>query len=333
MIGCFAAWNRSNDVLRKSTSGGMFTALAEKIISLGGVVIGAAYDEMVNVRHEIVDSVEGLARLRGVKYVCGEIGKDVYEGMRKALDSGRQVMFVGLPCQAAAVRKMFGKVPNLLICDLVCFGAPPHLLWRKYVDWMEAKRGNRLVCIDPRDKLNGWGRKTYYRYEWADGSIKRRASLYDPYSFAFYSALAFRRCCFSCQFKGFERISDITLGDFWGAERLGLSKEVVRRGVSGVIVHTVAGRISLEAADVCRMEVGKDVLLAENHMIERSAAMPERWEEFNKDVKVMDFDGLVCKYRLQVTRLRVMKWQLHAWVSRLKSRIIVCVKFARFIDT
>ena len=280
----------------------------------------------MNVRHEIVDSVDGLARLRGAKYVCGEIGKEVYEGMRKALDSGRQVMFVGLPCQAAAVRKMFGNVPNLLICDLICFGAPSHSFWRKYIDWLEKKRGKRLVCINPRDKSHGWSRKTYYRYEWEDGLVNCRASLYDPYSYAFYSALSFRRCCFSCLFKGFERVSDITLGDFWGAERLGLPKEVLANGVSGVMVHTGIGKSVLEMANVCRMDVGKEVLLAENHMIERSAAMPERWTEFNEDAKTMDFDGLVRKYRLQVTRSQAAKWRLRAWVSRLKNLVIPYAK-------
>lgn len=328
MIACFAAWNKSKDVLRESTSGGVFTALAEKVILAGGIVAGAAYDEGMNVRHEIVDCVDGLARLRGVKYVCGIIGKDVYDGIRKALDVGRRVMFIGLPCQAAAIRKMFGDNGCLLVCDLVCFGAPLHLLWRKYVDCLEKKRGKRLVCINPRDKSYGWSRKTYYRYEWDDGSVNCRASLYDPYSYAFYSSLSFRRCCFSCRFKGFERGSDITLGDFWGAEKLGLPSEVLKNGVSGVMVHTVIGMSALKTADVCSMEVGKEVLLAENHMIERSAVMPARWTEFNEDAKTMDFGGLVKKYGLQVTRLQAAKWRLRAWASKLKGWIMARIKFA-----
>ena len=331
MISCFAVWNNSRDVLRESTSGGAFTALAEPVLKRGGIVVGAAYDKRLNVKHEIVDNVQGLSRLRGVKYVCGEIGKDVYEGMRKAINSGRQVMFTGLPCQAAAVRKMFGNDANLFVCDLVCFGAPPHSLWRKYVDWMETKHDNRLVCINPRDKAHGWSRKTYYRYEWDDGSVNCRASLYDPYSYAFYSALSFRRCCFSCRFKGFERVADITLGDFWGAERLGLSKEVLANGVSGVMVHTGIGMSALETADVRRMEVGKESLLAENHMIERSAAMPERWTEFNEDVKAMDFGELVHKYRLQITKFQATKWRLRALASRLKGWIVAHAKTARSV--
>ena len=329
MIACYAAWNKSEDVLRESTSGGVFTALAEPVLKCGGIVVGAAYGDGLKVVHYVAHDLVELTRLRGVKYVFSEIGKSVMEEMAGALDAGKSVMFVGTPCQAAAIRKRFGYAKKLLLCDLVCFGAPSNSLWLKYIAWREYKKGDRLKNLSPRDKSHGWSRKTYYRYEWADGSVDCRASLYDPYSYAFYSALGFRKCCFACMFKGFDRVSDITLGDFWGAEKLGLPSEVLKNGVSGVMVHSGIGMSAFETANVCRMEVGKDVLLAENHMIERSAAMPERWTEFNEDAKTKDFGGLVKKYALQVTRFQVMKWQLRAWASRLKGWIIARVKFAK----
>lgn len=321
MIACYAAWNKSEDVLRESTSGGVFTALAEKVVLAGGIVVGAAYDERMNVRHEIVDGIDGLARLRGVKYVCGMIGKDVYDGMRKALDAGRRVMFVGLPCQAAAVRKMFENNGSLLICDLVCFGAPPHLLWRKYVDWQEKKRGKMLVNVNPRDKKHGWGRKTYYRYDWADGSVVRKLSLFDPYAQAFYMAIAFRPTCYACRFKGENSKADITLCDFWGAEKLGLSADVLHNGVSGVIVRTECGAKVFELSDVCRKEVNVEDLTRNNNPILHSPARHPKWQEFSDDLKTMDFDGLVCKYQLQVTRFQAAKRQVRAWASKLKGWI------------
>ena len=316
MKACYAAWNSDKEVLRESTSGGAFTALAITVLDAGGIVVGAAYDARLNVRHEIVASVDGLRRLRGVKYVHSEVGKSVYISMRTALAAGQRVMFIGLPCQAAAVRKMFGDAADLLVCDLVCFGAPPQALWRKYVDWMECKHGKQLIDVSPRDKFHGWGRKTYYRYEWEGGKITRKLSLFDPYAQAFYSTLGFRKCCFACPFRGLDRVSDITLCDFWGAERLGLSPQVMAGGVSGVAVHTKNGAIAFAAADLERVEVGREDFVAGNVPVVSSAAMPTMWADFAEDAKTMDFGGLVRKYRLQVTRRQVALRAAKNFVAR-----------------
>ena len=299
----YAAWIRDKNVLADSTSGGAFTALADVVLSSGGIVVGASYDDALNVRHEIVQDCEGLKRLRGVKYVHGAIGREIYGGMREALGSGRKVMFVGLPCQAAAVRQMFGRDPNLLICDLVCFGTPPHSFWRKYVDWLEQKRGKRLVNINPRDKMHGWGRRTYYRYEWEDGKIERRLSLYDPYAQAFYSAIAFRPSCFHCKFRGVVRASDITICDMWNFEAINLAPEIMKDGISGVIVHSEFGGQILNEAPMVLREVPEDVFVKGNPAIVLSPDKPLKWHDFARDSNDLVFGDLVAKYHLKITRL------------------------------
>ena len=315
----YAAWICDKNVLAESTSGGVFTALAEVVLSSGGIVVGASYDDSLNVRHEIIQTCADLKRLRGVKYVRGIIGHEVYGEMREALAAGRKVMFVGLPCQAAAVRRMFGRDLNLLICDLVCFGTPPHSFWRKYIDWLEHKYGKRLVNINPRDKIHGWGRRTYYRYEWEDGKIERRLSLYDPYAQAFYSTLAFGTTCFSCKFRGVIRESDITLCDMWNFEELNLSQEVLRGGVSGVIVHSELGGRMLAAASVVCVRVAESIFLKKNPAIVRSPAKPFKWSDFASDSHSLDFDDLIVKYHLKITPI------IHAWryaVSFIKGLIL-----------
>ena len=318
----YAAWNRDGNVLRDSTSGGAFSALAEKVLMAGGIVVGASYGERLEVRHEVVDSLDGLKRLRGVKYVHGVIDRGVYDSMRKALADGRRVLFTGLPCQASAVRKMFGDASNLLVCDLVCFGAPPRTLWRKYVDWMERKHGKRLIDVNPRDKFHGWGRKTYYRYEWEDGKVTRNLSLFDPYAQAFYSTLGFRKCCFACPFRGIDRVSDITLCDFWGAERLGLPSKVMDGGVSGVAVHTKMGAMAFVVADIERVEVAKEDFVAGNVPVVSSATMPAMWVDFAEDAKSMDFGALARKYKLQVTKTQVAFRQVCSCMARLARWIL-----------
>lgn len=320
ILGAYAAWHKDAEVLKNCTSGGAATALSEKTLEDGGVVIGAMYDEQMNVIHKAIEDKAGLSKIAGVKYVSGKINRDLFLTMRRYLDQGRKVMFVGLPCQVAAVKNMFGENSKLLLCDLVCFGAPPHSLWRKYVDWMSRRYGKKLVNVNPRDKRSGWGRKTYYRYDWADGTSMRRLSTYDPYSKAFYSAIGFKQSCFCCKFRGQNRSSDVTLCDFWGAEKIGLPDSVVKNGVSGILVHTEKGFLAVESANLECRKVEYSELISENRPIEVSPQMPQNWGQFSMDLERMDFGDLIVKYQLQVTKLQVMGRRFKAFVSAFLKR-------------
>lgn len=300
----FAAWHKDKDVLKASTSGGAFTAFAEPILAQGGIVVGAAYDHDLNVRHEIVETLEGLKRLRGVKYVHGEIGKAVFDGISLALESGRRVLFTGLPCQAAAIRKRFGSNEKLLIVDLICFGAPPMMVWRKYVDMLEKRRGVKLRYIDPRDKQDGWGVKTYYRYEWRDGEIERKLSLFDPYAQVFYRAIAFGEGCFHCPFKGLNSRADITIGDCNGYQAMSFDYNVVRRGISCVIVRTENGKKAFDCASLEKKRVAQELMVQGNGPILNTAKKPLEWERFAIDVRTLPFSDVIRKYKLQITPWR-----------------------------
>lgn len=323
---CFAAWSRDNAVLYESTSGGAFTELAKVTIANGGIVVGAAYGEGLAVEHRVAHSSAELKLLRGVKYVQSNVPKAVFDEMAAALANNRSVMFVGTPCQAAAIRKRFGQPEHLIVCDLVCYGAPAQPIWIKYVRWLEEQQGKRLVSICPRDKKHGWSRKIYYRYEWADGSITRRQSVFDTYARIFYSAIGFRASCFKCPFRGFDRASDITLCDMWSANELGLPKSVLRKGVSGLIIHSEIGRKLLEQADLERMPVSDDQMLRGNPCILESGERPERWGEFANDAQVLPFGELVAKYDLQTTRIAYAKRRLRIMIAialhAIKKRVL-----------
>ena len=323
---CFAAWSRDNTVLGESTSGGAFTELAKVMITDGGIVVGAAYGEGLTVEHRVAHSLDELKPLRGVKYVQSSIPKSVFDEMAAALANNRSVMFVGTPCQAAAIRKRFGRPEHLLVCDLVCYGAPAQPIWIKYVRWLEEQQGKRLVNICPRDKKHGWSRKIYYRYEWADGSITRRQSVFDTYARIFYSAIGFRTSCFKCPFRGFDRVSDITLCDMWSAHELGLPKSVLRKGVSGLIVHSEIGRKLFEQADLERMPVSDAQMLRGNPCILESGEKPERWDEFSSDAQSLPFGELVAKYDLQTTRIAYAKRRLRIMIAiafhAIKKRVL-----------
>ena len=305
MTHCFAAWTKNSADRAQSTSGGMFSAIARHFLADGGMVVAAKYGEGLRIEHGVAERAEDLGYMRGVKYAQGVIGKDVYAAVRAALPK-RRVAFFGLPCQCAAMRKLFGRDWNLLLVDLVCVGAPSMRLWLKYVEWLERQQGKRLVFVNPRYKGHGWGRKTYYRYEWDDGSAFSRLSLFDPYAQAFYSALGFRKCCFACPFRGIERQTDLTIGDCWGVENmgLGLNEKEIGCGVSGVLVHNDRAQKIFDGLDIWSQEISVEACVRENSPLVASPSMPESWQGFANDAEMLDFDDLITKWKLKVSRLQ-----------------------------
>jgi len=317
----FARWK--DRLIVESTSGGIAAAIAQKVIEDGGLVVGAAYDSDMSVRHVLVDDLIGLKRICGVKYVHSNVDKTVYDGVRTALLQNRAVAVFALPCQIAAMRKCFGEDKNLLLVDLVCFGAPQQLLWRKYVDWLNKKRsGSTIVDVNPRDKSLGWGHRTYWRYEWSDGRVERKLSIYDPYAQAFYSAIAFGSGCYRCPFKGYRTQADITLGDAWGYEKSGLRIAYAEKGLSCVVVHSEQGAQVLSRTYIESWPVDYEIIAENNFPIERHADMPETVHAFNADLKELDFGRLAKKYHLLHTRSEVFWSQLKSFCKCVAKRLI-----------
>lgn len=301
----YAAWINDSEIRRQSTSGGAFTSLARHVFSKGGIVVGAAYDGNLAIRHIVAKNETDLSKMRGVKYAKGTIDRSVYHEIKENISAGNIVLFVGLPCQVAAMRKMFGATPKLIAVDLACFGAPPGRLWRNYVSWLEGKEGRKLAYIDPRDKAHGWGRRTYYRYDWCDGEHQTKLSLFDPYAQMFYSGIAFSRPCYQCRFKGEGCAADITICDCWGAPDLGIGQECdVRLGVSAIIIRTRLGQEIFDSlSDLSRREIKYGDILRHNQPLESSAKAHQDADSFAADVSKLTFGELVQKYRMQKSRI------------------------------
>lgn len=316
----FIAWHNDAEVLCESTSGGAFSCLAHYVIEQGGLVVGAVYADDLSIHHTIARTVEELAPMRGVKYAFGTIDKLVYEKVAEALSIGKLVMVTGTPCQIAAMRKRFGNHENLLLVDLVCFGAPAQNVWLKYARWLEAKRGKKLLKINPRDKKYGWGRKTYYGYYWEDGSVTHRLSLFDPYAQLFYSTLGFRACCFNCQFRGENHQSDLTIGDCWGAERLPIPAERRKNGVSLVVAHNELAARVLKSCDGEKIEIDESVVRVDNKPYYESPKMRSDYEAFQSDMKTLPFERLIAKYSLQVTKAQWLLQIIKRKVKRILGR-------------
>ena len=184
----------------------------------GGAVYGAAYNEQFDVVHICAESETELARLRGAKYVQSDLGNTL-AGVKSRLEKGQQVLFSGTPCQVAGLKSFLQKdYNNLCTVDFVCHGVPSPAVWREYVKYRaQQDNGGRLpTFINMRSKETGWSRYRYSNlFHYQNGSYRVRSdeSLFMK---LFVGDFISRESCANCHFKGFNRCSDLTIGDFWG---------------------------------------------------------------------------------------------------------------------
>lgn len=239
---CHAVW--ADDAVRAaSSSGGVFTLLAEQVIAEGGAVWGAAMTDALHVRHVCAQTKEELAALRGAKYVQSDT-KDAYRSAAQQVESGRKVLFSGTPCQVAGLRNFLGDEPeNLLLVDLVCHGVPSQKMWSDYLT--ETCPEGTPAAVSFRDKSLGWVPNQIVLHR-ADGGKKVVEYADCPYEAGFHQNLLQRTSCYDCPFSEFPRQGDITLGDFWGIERMDASWND-NRGTSLVLVNTEKGRAAFDA--------------------------------------------------------------------------------------
>ena len=211
----YATW--AADSIRKvSSSGGMFTLLAELILEQGGLVCGAAFDKEIKLEHVLIDKKEDLPKLRGSKYVMSDT-KRVYTEIAEKLKVGKKVLFCGCPCQVAGLLTFVGKDhENLYTLDLLCAGGTSQGLFEKYKK--EVHGNKKIVSVDFRNKKwYGWPASMVVTYE--NGKVYKRAREEDVFYEYFLNNLAKRPFCDTCKFSKLPRQGDITLGDFWGIDK------------------------------------------------------------------------------------------------------------------
>lgn len=234
----FAAKFNDRDVTFKSTSGGIFMALAHFVLGKNGAVFGCAYDENLVAKHIEVTDKNELYRLQSSKYVQSDT-KDVYTKVKSALKADKFVLFSGTGCQVAGLKAFLGKdYDKLFTTDIICHGVVSPKLFEKYVDYMGRKLGGKVSEFNFRSKEKcGWD--NCYKIT-AGTKTKMDHCIFDPYYNAFLTGKTHRESCYSCKFAKAERVGDITLGDYWGIQRMH-PEFFDENGVSLVLVNTEKG--------------------------------------------------------------------------------------------
>lgn len=265
---CYAATVKSDKELASCASGGMATELSRYIIEKGGIVYGCTGKDIRNVHHIRVDKVEELEYLKGSKYVQSYIG-NTYIKIKKDLQSGKSVFFIGTPCQVAGLQGYLGQkdYPNLLTADLVCHGVPSQKMLNDNINLYCRNNEEVAVWFRQKEQLispNNVQWKINFGWFYKTKQMKSPCAVEyykDPYMFGFLAPLTFRNSCFNCRYANISRCSDFTLGDFWG-----LGKDagfISGKGVSVVLINTCkATSIWSEVSKSC-VCVQRDVVEAQ----------------------------------------------------------------------
>lgn len=228
---------KDSNTLYHSASGGAFVALAKYILEQNGVVYGSVYvDQNMHVCHVRVDDLKDLKRLQGSKYVQSDT-QHTFNEVLLDLKEGLKVLYSGTPCQIAGLKSYLNKnYDTLVTVDIICHGVPSPLLFEKYILWMSNKY-SKIIEYNFRDKKGGWGLTAMASTK--TKIIQRYCNL-DPYYFHFLEGNTYRESCYKCQYARAERVSDITIGDYWGIEDEH-PEFYSEKGVSCVLINTTKG--------------------------------------------------------------------------------------------
>jgi len=236
----YVSYSKDEQNRISSSSGGLFSVIANEVIKNDGIVYGAAFDNAFKVSHLEVKTKQELEKLRGSKYVQSNLG-DVFSNVKRNLEKGKEVLFSGTICQIAGLKSYLRKdYDNLLTIDVLCHGVPSPKVWDKYIRYIEKTNNKKIDDIQFRNKKNGW--KNYsLMFEFIDKSRQYIKFSEDKYMKMFLRNICLRKSCYDCQFNEIDRVSDITLGDCWGIDKV-IPDMDDDKGTSVMLIHTQNGK-------------------------------------------------------------------------------------------
>lgn len=322
---CYAAEHKNLEVVFDSTSGGLFSALADIMYKDKGFVGGAVFNEDFSVKHYISNVKEDLSKLRSSKYLQScLIG--FFKQVRDLVKEGKNVLVCGCPCQMAALRAFlrYKDYPNLIIADFICRGINSPKVWRKYLDSYEERYGSPVVYVKSKSKELGW-RNLTQKTVLANGKTYFETKDQNLFTKGYLQTNAYcRPACYDCKFKGYPRISDITLADFWGVEKIkGIEEKNL--GTSLVMVNSEKGKQFFERV---KSKI-KCVQVAFKEATERNPALTTPCPapsvdrtQFFEDIDKMSFTQVCQKYNISFNESSTI-------INKIKKHVKLALRIRR----
>jgi len=295
---CYAAEHKNLEVVFDSTSGGLFSALADIMYKENGYVGGAIFNDDFSIKHYISNNKKDLLKLRSSKYAESNL-IGFYKEIEQLLKDGKKVLVCGCPCQMAALRAFLQKdYDNLLIADFVCRGVNSPKVLRKYLDSFEERYGSPVVYSKAKSKEYGW-RNLTQKVILANGKAIYETRDVSAFMKGYLQKNAYcRPSCYDCKFKGLPRISDITLADYWGIENIykAMDKDL---GTSLVMVNSQKGLAYFEKvkSQINFIQTPFDSILQGNPALNKSLPPPSiDRAQFFENLDYMTFNEAAKKY-------------------------------------
>lgn len=322
-----AAYAKDEAVRMQSSSGGIFTVLAESVLDCGGVVVGVAQVAPTRFGHVVVESKADLGKLRGSKYVQADVGL-VYREVRSLLKSGKKVLFSGTPCQVAALYAVLGKnvYADLTTVDIVCHGTPSVKVFEKYIDEIEKENSAKVLSSLFRDKKMGWRlfSMTSSLSSSSRGYFQVSKTLRDDkFMRVFLQNICLNSSCADCKYGKLPRVADITLGDYWNIA--GVHPEMDdNKGTSVVLLNTDHGRALFDSVADCivQCESKVDYAIAGNPCIVTSTKPHPKRLEFFADLDKNSLDELIKKYCPFPSPLKRVYFGIRGFLGTIKMKIL-----------
>lgn len=272
-ITVFAARCSEEEIRKASSSGGVFSLLAEAVMAEGGAVFGAAFDGDFLVAHKMARNRQELGALMGSKYLQSRIG-DTYLQAEALLKSGTPVLYTGTGCQIAGLKTYLKKeYDNLYTVEVLCHGVPSPRIWQKYLQWQKEKHQGQILAASFRDKSSGW-RQYSLRLDFDNGCQYSKPNAEEPYTKLFLSEICLRPSCHDCKFRESRSGADLTIGDAWGIEKW-MPEMDDDKGTSIVIVNTPKGQALLERVrEYMELQQADAETVLANNMVYRKSVRP-----------------------------------------------------------
>lgn len=308
----YASWTNSRENRKKSTSGGAFSEFAKYVLRENGVVVGVEWTNLFTPRHVVIESEDDLDSLKGSKYAQSDTNS-IYIQIKELLSNERLVLFSGTPCQVTALKAFLNsEYSNLITIDLICHGVPPaSMLLKHYSEIHDAPVEN----VQLRYKDPYWD-YTYVKIDYIDGYKYQELTINDDYFNLFNIGYSLRRSCHNCRYASSERVSDITLGDFWGYIPNSFKARSYNYGTSCIIINSEKGKnifekikknIYYEKSSISQAVKGNKCL-SEPFKID-DKKLSEYWNNYKNKCSIHELNQ-----RYAVNTFKLPK---HLWLRRL----------------
>lgn len=307
----YALRSKDEDILYNSSSGGVFSVVANYVFNHSGVVVGAEYSDDMEVRHIIIKDTSELKKLRGSKYVQSNI-QGIYPEIKGLLNQGVTVLFTGTPCQVHALKQFLRKpYENLITIDLICHATPSPKVFKEYINYLNEHYNEQVVWMNMRDKeKRGWGDPYSIRLQFSDNQQVVDDTTIVQWPRIYFSRLIDRPSCHHCRYTNFKREGDLTMADFLDLNKL-RPDLYSKKGTSLLIINTLKGEKVFNDIDkgfdywsVTHKEASQPCL---NHPISKGVDREWFWEyynkhSFNKALNLFFTDTILARIRRKISR-------------------------------